>query len=334
MADAIKKFWTWWPSIRPRIEAAIDGKAEFDEALVKEINDRVTAIREGLDWELAPGLTAKHAFCLSAKGDPEGRLVTETWRARGPAADATWEFHGSRRGGPHRASMELQIDGKSVKLDEFTVALEVDPARERIHGTYFHPAFPTMADEQLRFTATYLILDGTLGEDEVERWLGVIETSMRPLSDAQPMASLLAAVDELRKTATGERFVVYQGQDDGGAPAMASVNQALKRIDHLLACMHVTVDIGLATPKPDGLATQDEAAQLDAMEDELAKALGADAVYYGRETRRGRRVLHYFAPEDGPAGGAIERWTKAHAGRDIATTWKRDPTWEAQRRFT
>ena len=331
MADAIKKFWTWWPSIRPRIEAAIDG-AGFDEPLVKEINDRVLAIRDGLDWELAPGTRAKHAFCLSAKGDPEGRLVTETWRARGPAADDMWEFHGARRSGPGRSQMALEIDGQSFKFHEFTDALEVDATRERVHGTYFHPAFARIDDEKLRFTATYLTLDGVLGEDEVERWLGVIETSRLAPANARPLTELLAAVEELRRTATGEQFAVCRGESEG-LPAFAVVNLALKRVDHLLACMHGEIDIQILEQTAEALPTESESQHLDAMEGELVKALGPTVIFFGRETRRGHRVLHFFAPEDGGARSVVERWQKSHKGRAIDTSWKRDPTWDVQRRF-
>lgn len=331
MADAIQKFWSWWPGIRPRIEVAIDGGG-FDEALVKEINDRVVAIRDGLDWELAPGTNAKHAFCLSAKGDPEGRLVTETWRARGPNPDETWEFHGARRSGPGRSQMALEIDGQSFKLHEFTVALEVDVTRERVHGTYYHPAFPRITDEKLRFTVTYLTLDSVLGEDEVERWLGVIETSAFEPTNARPMEELLAAVDEVRRTATGEKFVVCRGEADG-LPAFAVVNLALKRVDHLLACMHGEIDIEIVEQTSEQLPTEAEDEHLDAMEGELMRALGATALFFGRETRRGRRLLHFFAPEDSGAPAIVERWQQGHRGRGIEVAWQRDPIWDVQRRF-
>lgn len=331
MADAIKKFWNWWPTIRPRIEEAIGG-AGFDEALVKEINDRVLAIRDGLDWELAPGTKSKHAFCLSAKGDPEGRLVTETWRARGPAPDETWEYHGARRSGPARQQMTLELEGITFKLEDFTVEMQLDPTRERVHGTYYHPAFARIDNERLRFTATYLTLDGVLGEDEVERWLGVIETSRQAPLKAVPMTELVAAVQKLRETATGEQFVVCKGEDDG-QPAFAVVNLALKRVDHLLACMHGAIDIEILEPTGEGLPNETDDKHLAAMEKSLFEAIGSSAIYFGRETRRGRRLLHFFAPEDGPAASAVERWKKAYKGRDIDVTWERDPGWNVQRRF-
>jgi hypothetical protein len=330
--DGIDAFWAWWPSARGRIEAAIGGGG-FDDELVGDINARVNAIEADLDWELSPGRTAQHAFCISAKGDPEGRLVAEIWRQHAPPVDATWEYHPARLGGPLRAGMTLEIEGFAVELADFVAAFEVDDGRERIDATYFHPEFPNMA-ENLRGTVTFLMLDGAFGEDGVERWLGSIETAEAAPEGAVPIAELQAAVDELATTATGEKFAVLRGEDDGGAPVFITINHALKRVDHLLACMHVAIDLAILEPTEQGLTTNAEAEVLNALEDELVAALAGSAHYYGRETRRGRRVLHLFAPEDGPAGALIDRWSAAHPDRDITATWRRDPSWEVQRRFS
>jgi hypothetical protein len=330
-SDGITAFWAWWPNGRIKIEAAIS--SGFDDALVAEINERVSAIEADLDWELSPGTVAQHAFCMSAKGDPEGRLVAEIWRQRGPAADATWEYHAARQGGPVRAGMKLQIQDFEVELSELVAAFVVDDARERVDATYFHPDFPRM-DEDLRNTVMFLTLDGAFGEDGVERWLGSIEAATELPEGARPIAELQDAVAELARNATGEQFAVLRGEDDGGAPIFVTINQALKRVDHLMACMHVAIDLAILEPNEHGLTGNDEAERLNSIEDELASALGRTAVYYGRETRRGRRILHWFAPEDGPAGSTIDRWATAHGERDVSVTWKRDPSWEVQRRFS
>jgi hypothetical protein len=329
--EGIATFWRWWPDARPRIEAAITGKG-FEPDLVEEIGTHVAALGGDLDWELAPGGRARHAFCVSAKGDPEGRLLAEIWRRGAPAPDDTWEFHPARQGSGARAGMTLEIDGHEVALGDFVVAFEVDDARERIDAAYFHPAFPDMP-ENLRATVTFLMVDGAFGEDGVERWLGVIEPVDAAPDGARPIAELDAAVANLAREATGEKFAVLQGEDDGGAPVFVTINQALKRVDHLLACMHVAIDLALLAPDEHGLPGNEEAEQLDAIEDALGDALGATAVYYGRETRRGRRILHWFAPEDGPAAGIIERWCAANSDRSPTATWKRDPRWEVQHRF-
>ncbi|MBX3156131.1 MAG: DUF695 domain-containing protein [Deltaproteobacteria bacterium] len=330
--DAIDAFWAWWPTARPRIEAAIAGDG-FDDALVEDIAAHVRAIDEDLDWELSPGATSRHAFCLSGKADPEKRLLTEVWRVRGPQPDETWEYHPARKGGPVRAGMTLEIGGHTVDLSEFVAAWEVDENRERVDAMYYHPAFADIEDENLRGTITFLMLDGAFGEDGVERWLGSIEPADEEPEGARPIAELQDAVAEMSRLATGEKFAVLRGEDDGGHPIFVTINQALKRIDHLLCIVHAAIDMAILEPDDHGMPSNDEAEQLNAIEDELAAQLAGAGAYFGRETRRGRRILHWFTPEDG-ARGKVEAWAERHAGRDIQATWTRDPAWEAQHRFT
>ena len=329
-ADGIAEFWAWWPGARGRIQAAIEGGG-FDNPLIEEIAGRVAAISADVDWELAPGSKARHAFCLSGKGNPELRRITEQWLRSAPAIDQTWEYHPARRGNAELDDARLEIDGFELGLGEFVAAFDVDEAREVVNVRCFHPAFARMS-EDLRGTATFLMLDGALGEDGVERWLGGIEGAEAVPDGALPIAELRAAIDVLAKSATGERFAVMRGQDAEGRPLFVTLNTALKRIDHLACDHHVAIDLAILNPDANGLTTGDEAADLDAIEDELQPLL-ADAVYFGRETRAGRRVLHFFAPGDSPAKPRLAAWASAQGARDARVDWRPDPRWEARARF-
>ena len=328
--DTIGEFWTWWPVGKTRIEAAItDGN--YTDDLIAEIGTRVNAIDEELDWELAAGDRANHAFCLSAGGDPEKRLVTEVWKTRAPAADATWEFHAARKRGD--LDNKLAIGDVELSFTTVLVAFELDDSRERADVTIFHPVFPD-ASEELAQRIALLALDTALGEDGVERWVGSIDVATELPEGARPIAAMVAAIDAMAATATGEQFAILRGEDGEGAPLFVTLNLALKRIDHLMCTEHVSVELKILAPDPHGLAIDAEAQELDAIEDTLGEALGRAIVYYGRETRRGRRVLHYFAPEDSGVQGVIERWAAAHPEREVATSLSRDPTWEVMRRFS
>jgi hypothetical protein len=172
MTDGIAGFWEWWPGVRGRIQAAIESDG-FNDALVAEIAAHVTAIHQDLDWELGPGGEARHAFCLSPKGDPVLRKVTERWLRTAPARDAVWEYHPARRGGHEVSGARLKIGGFDLLLSDFSLAFEIDEMRELVSVECFHPAYPDMPDN-LRGTATFLMLDDALGEDGVERWIGGI----------------------------------------------------------------------------------------------------------------------------------------------------------------
>ncbi len=328
--DAIGEFWTWWPTGKARIEAAIaDGN--YTDELIAEIGTRVNAIDEDLDWELSAGDRANHAFCLSAGGDPEKRLVTEVWKTRAPAADATWEFHPARKRGD--LDNKLGIGDHELAFSTVLVAFELDESRERADVTIYHPVFPDAAEELAQRIAL-LALDTALGEDGVERWVGSIEIATEEPEGAKPIAEMVAAIDAMAAAATGEQFAILRGEDGEGAPLFVTLNLALKRIDHLMCTVHVAIDVKILAPDENGLTTDTEAETLDAIEDELGEALGSSIVYYGRETRRGQRVLHYFAPEDSGAQGAIDRWGAAHPEREVSASLTRDPTWEVMRRFS
>jgi Family of unknown function (DUF695) len=326
--DAIGQFWSWWGEARPRIEAAIQTGAWGE--LTAEVADRVRAIEPRLDWEFGPGVGgARHALCLSGKGDPDLRRLTERWVRAGPPADATWEFHPARRASrPANLSLTLGIAGREVCLSHFLAAYRMDGARERLDASIFHPDFPNMEPE-LRMQCAFIVLDHALGEDGVERWIGAIDAPDEAPSGLEHLRDLLDAVDDLEASATGERFVSMQGESDG-LPSLLLMNRALKRIDHPLCDMHVAVTLTLATANDLGLPDPGEAAALDAIEEELTSALDDAAVFAARETSRGRRTLHFFAPELGRAAGEIDAWAARHLqAHAIEVTWNRDPAWQA-----
>jgi hypothetical protein len=334
VSDAgIEAFWTWWPEARARIGAAIEDR-KFDEALIGEITAKVQAIHPKLTWELGPGGTAQHAFCLSASGDPELRRLTARWlrAAPAPATDAVWELHPARRGAPGLADARLQIAEHTLPLDDMRFTVTVDPNRELMNVTSFHPAFAAMPDD-MRGTATFITLDRVLGEDTVQRWLGGIRTSVEPLDNGAPFAMLIEAVGLLSGGATGERFTTLRGQAPDGRPMFATINLALKRIDHLACDTHVSVDVALLDPTPDGMPNDDDDDALNDIEDELEEMISGDAVYFGRETVHGRRALHWFVAPDHPIRAALEAWAARHADRDVHLTWAPDPRWVTAERF-
>ena len=242
----IEAFWTWWPEAQARITAAIAAR-KLDEALIAEVTAKVHAVDPKLTWELGPGGTAQHAFSLSSGGDPELRRLAARWLRAAPATDAVWEFHPARRGAPGLSDAKLQIAEHTVPLGEMRFTVTVDPNRELMHVTSFHPAFAAMPEE-MRGMTTFITLDRVLGEDTVQRWLGGVSTSVEPLEKEAPFATLIEAVGLLSRDATGERFTTLQGQAPDGRPMFATINLALKRIDHLACDTHVSVDVALLDP--------------------------------------------------------------------------------------
>lgn len=330
--QAIGAFWAFWREQRPAIEAAIP--AHRLEEWVEPIAARASAIHPDLDWEFGPGLRARHYFCLSGKGNPDLRVLTERWRLAGPGDDATFEFHAARPCVGYDPEVLLEFEGTAFPLSGFRVAVEEDEGRERLHLRVHHPAFAQVHDP-VRGYASYVALDTVLGEDEAERWLGGVDLEEALPPGALDLGGLRERVADLRRRATGERFAVLRGTLPSGAPTFATVNRAIKRLDHLLLDTHWQAVIQLADPTDDGLATSEEAEELNQLEDDLLARLGRDAVYIGRETQEGTRVLHLHAAAAGPAGPRLEAWAGLllAAGRQVELRASLDPGWAVLHRW-
>ncbi len=323
----IRAFWAWWETARHRVLESIEVTRHFAPELIEDISAHVAAIGGSLEWELGQGTTSRHAFFLSGKGDPELRIITERWRSMAPPPDAEWSYFPARQARP--ASLELEFAGVVLKASELEVRFEVDETHRKIHGLYWHPGFRGMTEEA-RGTALFLLLDGVLGEDGVERWLGAIEEAPSgPIQDAASLGELLRAVGALSELPADDGFILYRGVSPRGEALFATVNAALKRIDHLLATHHLAIVLPIVDRDPQGMPTNAEASRLNDLEDALSPVLG-DAIYFGRETTPGRRTLHYFVREDAAAIAAAKKWALAHGATAHAV---RDPHWELARRF-
>ncbi len=304
----------------------------LSQAVIAALSEHVSAIDDRLDWEFGPGERAAHHLCLSSKGDPVLRVVVERWRRSAPTEDATWEFYGARRANP-RGGLQLDIGDHHLVLDELALGLEEDSAKERIHLVVDHPQFAVMADDDLKLRIAFIALDNTLGEDDVERWIGGVELARGPLSESVTLPQLSARVRAFAARATGDRWALLKGTFDG-APLFVLINTAIKRIDHLVLDTHVQAIITIAHPTSEGLTDNDEAAALNAMEDELQAMLGAEAVHVARETSRGKRTLHFHVMEGGPSAAIFAHWRARHPDYAIELTVEHDPRWQILRRWT
>lgn len=327
-------FWAWWRTAGPRIAAALDAKDA--SSFVEELSERIHAIDPELAWETGPGRKgARHHLALSSEGDATRRVLVQRWLARAPGTDAAWEFYPGRQPLPAGGGWSLTLkEAGDVKVDfaAARVEVETDSARERVQVRLHHPAWPRLTEGQ-RSRVAFVVLDNLLGEDEVERWLGRVETPVEPPAKGAPVQALLDAVAGLARTATGEQFAILEGRTEAGQPMVATVNLALKRVDHLLLDDHLTVTMPLRDPTPQGLTTPAEAADLNALEDELLAALGHDAVYIGRETGRARRILHLHVAGQGPAVARARDWARRHPERRAEVEAVSDPQWAVLARW-
>lgn len=325
---AIAAFWDWWSRHRDDLAAAIASGAAADWS--ERLGDQVGRIHRRLDWELGRGRAARHALCVSGMGDPELRLVAEQWRGQAPPADACWEYHPTRIAAADPSGWVLDLGTVRVPFRDLRVAIEVDAARECLHLAVWHPAFGALPEGARRQVA-YLVLDNTLGEDGVERWLGVVRLLDACPDDAANLHELRERVDDLAAQATGAVYARLTGTTEQGRPMEVIANLALKRWDHPRFHAHGQIEVPFE-PDADGMPSEAESEQLDRLEVGLLSGLGSYAVFAGREQGEGRRVVHLYAAEDGPVPEAVARWARV-APRRVTVRWARDPIWAVWRRW-
>lgn len=327
-ADPIAAFWRWWTKNRVQLERAIsDGTLR---TWVDPVSRLARAVDPRLDWEFGKGKRAQHYFCLSAKGDPEVRVIAERWRSAGPADDAVFEFYASRPG-TGGAPFPIVFDDVTFDVSEVRVLREDDDARARMHLRVWHPAFASIP-ERLRRTATFLALDGVLGEDEVERWIGGIELLERAPDGGIALDVLGASLDALRARDHDRIHTLLEAALPDGRPLIVAADLRLKRVDHLLMDTHVEAQLSLRDAEPNGLPTRDELARLRDAEQRLDSLLGHDAVFVARETGGAKRTTHFHVAETGPALPRVDAWaSEIEWAVEVRVT--RDPAWSILRRW-
>jgi len=328
-AEAIDAFWKFWSAHKDEVAASVvEG---MSQSLVQSIGAHVSAVDASLDWELGPGRKSAHHLCVSGKGDPVMRVICEQWLHRAPPPDATWEYYASRQ--PHgRDGMVLDIGGESIELDALACKITEDDAYEKLDLDVFHPKFKGIRNKDLKAQIMFIGLDTRLGEDDVERWIGALETIDRKPKHAVPFPELRARIDAFAKKCDGEKWVLLSGEVDG-APIMVGRNNAVKRIDHLLFDTHVEIRIALRAPDHLGMPEEKEHEALEEMDEALTEALGKNGVYIARETHKGSRAIHLHVMEGGPAAAIIDAWRKKYPGDRIDVSVRSDPRWEILERW-
>lgn len=297
MTTAIDAFWKRWPALREALNQAIEAKDYGD--LPQTISELVAAIDSNLEWELGPGQRAQHAFTVTAAGNLALRHLAERWLRGAPAGDEVWEFHDARQ---PRRGWSLHYAGAELSPDECRLQLSTDLDVERIDIRLFHPAFASLDADQ-RIGATFLLLDGYLGEDGTSRWIGGIETATESPGSAT-LEALGNAVNELRASATGVRWAVMTTDQ-----FVLRVNRAAKHIDH-----------PAKTARCDVVVQADRGDQLE------AELFGRETpmLHIGSVTRGSERQVVLYAAESSSATAMVEEVARAFGARGA---WSLDPSW-------
>lgn len=321
----IAAFWQWWDESGSAIDPSSPGP-ETDR-----LTELVGAIHPDLTWHFGPGADAEHRLTVTASGDPDVRPHASRWHRAAPDADERWEFAPSTTADPRALSNELQIGEARLELSRLRFGLEVSEAEQRVHVEVFHPEFRKLP-EGIRTQVAFLVVDWALGEDELERWVGLLDPVVDEALDAVGAEELRAAVAALSAERDPDRWMVLQGEDDRGRPMVVSARSGLRWIDEPTRDLHHVITVPFHAGENGLPESPDATVRLERFEDELVAALEPAALLMARQTVGGRRLFHLYT--DGEDSNAADRVARFAAEQGVGHEAASDPGWRHVRPFT
>ncbi len=309
--DAIAAFWQEWPRLRDLLEQELD-RGDYGDG-TEQLTDLTEAIDPGLEWDLLPGLEARHALCLSAASDPALRPLTEQWVRAAPDPDGGWEYHPARVA---VTPVALAVGNLRIHPRDVLVVIEADQSREDLNLTVGHPDFADL-DEVLQLQVVFRLLDDLLGEDLMESWIGSVDVVPHPLSWGIPLLDLADEVHRLSASATGQRWEFSEEEDAELGESRLFINRALKRLHHLDLDFVVTVSIEVQSFDP---------VLVREVEKDLAGVLGAEGVIYAHRAFDDFTVLYAYVGEG--AADDVRRLADRWSPQVYEVLVEPDPAWD------
>jgi hypothetical protein len=224
---------------------------------------------------------------------------------------------------------DIVLDGRVISLELTRFAVTADEKRLRFNVVAYNPEYMYLSHEA-RLSATYLMLDWCLGEDDVERWVGSVDAATEVATDALTARELTCRVDSLAARRDDSEWSLVQRNVRDGIPTIASVRPWTRWIDHPLLDQHNIVTVPFADMTEDGLPSVDALCVLRAIE---RCRFGETGVLVAHETCAGARTLHFYTDSDDQnVSESLQRWV-ADLG-DAELDQAADPSWQRVRELT
>jgi hypothetical protein len=296
------------------------------DGLGRQLDAAVELIDPRLCWELGRA-TSEWLLVVTANGDPQVRSTAERWLRAAPVPDPGWRFHCYRPADSGALAGKLELGNRALDLADIRFKLDRDFDQARIHVTVCHPQF-AMLDEDARLQAVFMALDRTLGEDEVLRWIGDIDTSANSRADAVPATGLVAEVANLATAYAAPKSVILRDMAADGLPVITRTTVPMRPIDFPLYDQHVAITAGYTAGGEDRLPGRSTLTHLQQFEDVLLAQLAGQVMFAGHETHDQRRVFHlYTDPVTDTAerlGGSLPPWLEGRISVKVTL----DPGWD------
>lgn len=322
---AVARFWQWWAEHRDEVLAAVDANRPDDVRALLE--PAVTAVDNGLTWEMTAGSQRRHALTLSAGRDTERRAVAERWMLAAPD-DPDIEFAAARAPRPLDEVPAINVDDYDIDLGELVAGTGVDPRRTVLDVVVHHPLFPLLG-EKARDEVAWRGLVAALGDDDVLRWIGTVTVSADRPVDAIALSMLGAVADQLRP-AQGP-WVTLHGAGRGGRPVTAVARRPLLRVERPLADTSVMVTLGYKANRNGEPEDESVPADAERLQEQVLAALGGDgphALRVGHLIGGGRVVAYFYVDGLEVDVESIEPVLRSWTHGTAAARDRFDPAWD------
>ena len=167
-------FWKWFQ----RNEDTLFNFEKNREQTFDKIGAEMHRLNPSLTFEFGPIEDGKREFVISADGIKEAFPQVEALYAAAPSLPR-WKFVKFR---PRRKPMDVEYEGISVRATSVTVQLIKNGQLADL--TVFIPKY-SETDRKAYMAIAFLLLDGALGEYDVEKRVGQIKVEAAPKAQAQ-----------------------------------------------------------------------------------------------------------------------------------------------------
>jgi hypothetical protein len=196
LAGRAGRFWTWFATKERRIAALLES---YEAATVAEINEHVTGLRPGLQWEIGPGEHASTMFAISPSRERSNLAITRQIVRAAPVLP-NWELLPAKP--RKRWKQRIHIEGarEIVDCSGWKYILTAFSNREFFDVTLV-PFGSEMCDDKLLAEAALLLVEGELGEEMFIEKIGAVSVEKhvpsRREKDLTPIQRLARHIDKL-----------------------------------------------------------------------------------------------------------------------------------------
>lgn len=193
--DPIANWWTEFRKQAPHLDRLFQGKEEWD--LPEWMGRYLSAIHPHLMWEFGPARRGPgHRLVITPEARRELRPLVREILRRAPPIEG-WEFYEYRLAENNFADAAATVEGR--------VGGEIGPLQVLVKPGEFNCVdlrflgFPPESDPQHNNSVAFVASETLLGEEVLDRWIGVIDVDPQPVGDERPfaIADLQAKVTQL-----------------------------------------------------------------------------------------------------------------------------------------